>query len=202
MIDGKNKYIFIHIPKCAGTSIEYVLNKRPHREWDNSNKIWVQHATAQQIKKLYCHNYEDYFSFAFVRNPWDRVVSDYFWVRRDLKIKGSLKNYLLLEKGFDTQRLGYPHRHKTGRGDHRLPQSDFILNEKGANMVDFIGRVENAQEDFNKVCEKIGIPQQELPHLNTTRHKHYIEYYNDETREIVAEKYAKDIEYFDYKFGD
>jgi hypothetical protein len=201
MINHTHKYIFIHIPKCAGTSIENTLSGAAYAKWDKHNKIWVQHATANQIKRLYCQNYEDYFSFAFVRNPWGRAISDYFWIKKNLKIEDSFKNYLLLENKFNTPRLSYPHLHKTGRGDHILPQSDFILNSNREQMVNYIGRFENLQQDFDTICDKIGIPRQKLPHNNKTNHKRYVEYYDEETRQIVAEKYAKDIEYFGYEFG-
>jgi hypothetical protein len=209
MISHKHKLIFIHIPKCAGTSIERCLfnNHQPAQTnyknchgWDEKNKIWMQHATAEQIKELYVDDFYSFTRFAVVRNPWDRAVSDYIWIKRELKICGSLKDYLLLEGKFNDNRLKLPQTNKSTRADHIRPQSDFIFSQRGENLVEHICKFENLQQEFDDVLLKNHLPKLKLPHANKTNHKHYTEYYNNETIEIVERKFSKDIKNFNYKF--
>jgi hypothetical protein len=137
------------------------------------------------------------FKFSFVRNPYERLLSEYFYMKRmkgcncefkDFKIEcNTFKKFVISDA---VEKCCFKH--------HNTPQIE-MANPKYMN---FIGRFENLQEDFDIICDKIGIPRQQLPHKNKSKHKHYTEYYNDETKQIVAEKYAKDIEYFGYKFGE
>ena len=207
MISEKNKFIFIHIPKTGGTSMESLFRKerRLALGWDNNNKVYLQHCTILQLKQLYNIEVDKYFTFTFTRNPWDRAVSDYkSWFRpcfpfRDIIKNGTLKDYLLCRNGYEQiNHLDNP----SGRGDHFRSQYEYIIDERRNPIIDYVGKFENYQQDFDIVCDKIGIPKQKLPHKNKSNHKHYTEYYDNETKSIVAEKYAKDIEYFGYKFGE
>lgn len=206
MINYKNKFIFIHIPKCGGTSVESTLfipaSQRTAKDlWMFPNKY--QSGGLQHLKAIHIREevgptiFDDCFKFSFVRNPWDKLVSQYHYtvhVREDLRkwiginSDDSFQKYIkrLIESEVHVQ---WDHQYK------------FLYDLDGNKMVDFIGKLENYQEDFNIVCDKIGVPRQKLPHQNKTKHKHYTEYYDDETRDIVAKKYSKDIELFSYKFG-
>lgn len=195
MISHKHKFIFIHVPKCGGTSIErffldmYNIDcnwSHPIGWWKSIPDIQLQQYMIGKMSHVPLQSYsphlrDKYFTFSFVRNPWSRVVSKY----RYFNINTCFKKFV-----FDINCEKHPYV-----SWHFKPQNTLT------HGCDFIGRFETLQQDFDTVCNKIGIPPQQLPHENKTVHKHYTEYYDDETREIVAEKYAQDITLFRYSFG-
>jgi len=199
MISKKNKFIFIHIPKTAGVSIEKKFNYHGMRH--HTYRWYLKNFPSDYIDKC--------FKFTIVRNPWDRLVSWYFYNswRRDLPSCKKIY-HPATKKGFSNWILsGCPHHWKKMDGTNwskekldPLTQSDFLLDEYGKIDMDFIGRFEKLQKDFNKICDKLGIKKEKLPYLNRSCHKHYSEYYDEETKQIVAERFKKDIEYFRYKF--
>ena len=186
MINDKYKFIFIHPNRCGGNSVEYFFQ----------NYIKTDHTTLKKYQKKYPNKYSNYFKFGFARNPFDRLVSLYHG-----RVQGKMVP-------IDDELAKYSFKESVKLGDKGVMKycksfTDFwFTNKNGYIAMHFIGRFENYQKDFNRVCKYLRIPQQKLPHKNKSKHKHYTEYYDDEAREIVAEKYAKDIEYFGYKFGE
>ena len=141
--------------------------------------------------------------FCVVRNPWCRAISSWkFLSARESKASGpsldvDFKNFLLMPY----------HKMTTFQRNHSLPQFDFICDNQGnIDYLKHIGKLENIKNTLTYITNTLNVNPPDLkfdfPHANKTKHKHYTEYYDDETREIVAEKYAKDIEYFGYEFGE
>ncbi len=80
-------------------------------------------------------------------------------------------------------------------------QHQFILDDNGHLLVDFVGRFENLQDDFVYVCQRIGLPHLSLPHVNAShRRPDYRSYYNEYTKHLVEEYFRRDIELFGYSF--
>lgn len=199
IINEEKKYIFIRHQKTASTSIVKVLKLEPlgyHKTRGNLIKYIhsktgkdyaAYHVPLFELKNLYPEVYEnksDYFKFGFTRNPWDRLLSTWKYAFETGRTKkyGKVPFHKFIKEYLDAWLCV---------GMNTL---DFC------DGCDFIGKFENLQEDFNIICDKIKIPKVKLPHINVTRHNHYTEYYNEETKQIVAKKYAKDIEHFGYKF--
>lgn len=214
MISHKLKIIFIHIPKCAGSSIKDFYFDKPSYDWktpdyDNlygwcpERNIHMQHATPKQLietELITLKDWNHYFKFAFVRNPWDRAYSDYLWIKKDRKVRGSFKSYIQKKGQFkdvltNTNNMNY-------RGDHLTAQSVFA-NDKHYPL-DFIGKFENLKSDVKLINDQLGISSEFSKHSkqNKNKHSHYSKFYTNSNLELVQSLYAEDIIQFNYRFDD
>lgn len=181
-------FTFVHIPKSAGTSITRALGIVAEQE----------HKTAMELRgRIGADRWEKKFVFAFVRNPWDRAVSSFhFAVTRNKpsRFVGLTFSEWLQIAYVDRHPLYFDLPHPF------LPQFDWISDSRDNVLVDFVGRFENLQQDFDVVCERIGRPVVVLPHSNPTKHEDYRHYYKDKDVDVIAHWYKKDIEHFGYTF--
>ena len=192
MRDSEHKYFFVHCQKCAGETIEQALSGKANKGYrgDPYRGSPEKHFSVNDyIEKYGEDEWKDYFTFSFVRNPWDRVISWISYRDKRWKLYGGKITPQIIKKEVNRQ-LFYENTY------HKL------LSLESERKPDYIGRFESLQEDFDLVCDKIGITRQPLPHNNKTIHKHYTEYYNSDTRNLVEKIYIKDIEYFNYEFQD
>lgn len=186
--------IFIHIPKSAGTSISRTLYGRT-----------VGHYRAILYKNISTTEYEKYFKFSIVRNPWDRLVSAYtFVVQNGSKHVRPLPNEIYKSESFSTFDKfiteWLPYQNLFEIDVVFCPQYHFICDNKGKVIVDYIGKFENIDSAMEDVSKQLGC-NINLKKLNASdRNKNYRDYYTDETIKIVSELYKKDIELFSYDF--
>ncbi|MCL6219173.1 sulfotransferase family 2 domain-containing protein [Zunongwangia pacifica] len=215
MISHKHKCIFIHIPKCAGISITKFLLEDESIAWNKPNykvlygwcpkrKTFLQHASAKFLVEegLITENqWADYYKFTFVRNPWDRVISDYFWLKNDQGIKGSLKKYLT-QKGEFQDTLTQKGTLKF-RGDHLYPQTSFF-DVKGDYQLNHVGRFESIDSDFKFVLNQLQIEDDFALHLNkrNKKRKHYSRFFTESNKKRVEEVFKQDIKLLHYSFED
>lgn len=214
MISHKHKCIFVHIPKTAGTSINSFFHpgvsfhyKNPDYDrlfgWCPKRKLHMQHATAKQLLEtelITNEQWDTYFKFTFVRNPWDRAYSDYLFIKKFANIEGSFKEYIERKGNFrkiftDKSSINY-------LGDHLIPQSDFFEKE-GKHSLNFIGRFENFTNDINFVLNSLSIKEDFNLHENSSnRKKNYSLFYTNSNKRLVERKYQTDIDSFNYSFDD
>lgn len=201
MISHKHKFIFVHIPKTAGTSLEIALEDDScvfkRGQWSKKPMGFnapLNHLTITQIqqsKELSVDDFNSFFKFTFVRNPWDKVISECFCGQiqlafKDCKtVKDKIKKVCLLSKT------------PSGYGAHCKPQIDFVGDNKNIN---FIGRFENLKKDYEYVCKQLNIENVDLIHKHKTNKEPYQNYFDQETIDLVAESYKEDIDYFGYSY--
>jgi hypothetical protein len=233
IVSDEHKFIYFVVQKVACTSIKSALlplfdfsaagremvskqgspNSGIHKLFDNSG---YQIRKQQLIKEL-DGEYRDYFKFAFVRNPWDRLVSCYFQKLADVKEEDFGKPASLKFSAAERAELYY------GMPFAEFVEAVYDVPDEEANihfrsqykvicgrgrdkpiMADFVGRFENLAQDFEAVTEKIGVAEKvQLPHKLRSRGREsrsYAEFYDNRLRDLVHERYLDDIEIFGYSF--
>jgi hypothetical protein len=190
--------IFIHIPKTAGISISKTLfgNYTDHADID----WYLKHYDPSTVKQ--------YFKFAFVRNPWDRLYSAYSFLRKGGMYKVDAEFYeknLSHLNNFEEFVIDWLDAKTVDSFPHFVPQYKFVTSRKERNkiLMDFIGRFENLEEDFHRVCKTLKFKNVQLRKENMTDngYKTYFHAYSKEMKDKVQELYERDIEFFKYSFG-
>jgi len=202
MISFQKHFLFVHIPKTAGNSIQSALREYSEdqlvalrKEQDGIERFGLRnpkykikkHSTLAEYKTALGEvQFGHLYKFTCVRNPWDRMVSYYFtptqspetWdqkkFRRIISKAVSVADYLRLDQG----------------------------KEDPFSNVDYIMRFENLADDFRSVCGTLGISPAALPRYNRSSREHYSKYYDEELRELVRKRFAAEIQRFGYTFDE
>lgn len=195
MIKSKREYNFLgfRVPKTASTSMDIAIKGTKYHEKTYS----ISRCTARYYRDLDTEDFKKRFKFAFVRNPYDRVLSYYFFTthvheRRLKQNKPTKKNYNTFYEYVKTHEV------------HLRTQTCYnFLCENGKCLVDFIGNFEDLQHDFNKICNRIGIPLIVLPHMRKSgkrEKRDYKYYYDDATYDLVTNIFKEDLKQFGYEY--
>lgn len=206
MISHHHRAVFVHVPKTGGQSIEQVFLSLVGLDWETRAPLLLRPndnprlgpprlAHLRAVDYVRCHYlpqdlFEAYFVFGFVRNPWDRVISLHRYLGFATTL--SLTDFVM-----------GPLRQGVLAGHWFLaPQFDF-LSDAGRLVVDFVGRFEHLQADFERVCERLDLPPQPLPWVNASRLARGGEgpampLWTPEALDLVGRLYASDVEQFGY----
>ena len=179
-------FVFIHINKTGGSSIEKAL------------KLPFEHKTAlETIDHLGWERWNKRFSFTVIRNPFDKVLSHYTY--RVETNQTELGNRTISFR--DWVRLTYGEQDATyyDKPKFFMPQHDWISDESGNILVDKIYRFESLNDDFRRICENLGRTAT-LPHVKASKRGDYRDYYDTDTIDIISDWFKKDLDCFNYSY--
>jgi hypothetical protein len=206
IISHKHRYIFFATPKTATHAIREALHHHSAADdWEQQALFGRQaipipkiaeikhgHISVQQLRPaLDQGQWNDYFRFSFVRNPFDRFVSTCAFLNRgNPSFEGNSISWMKLA----LERPAFRARILV------MPQSNLLTDVNGDLGVNFLGRYEALQESLDTIFDQLGLPTVQLKLRNRSEHAHYREYYDDHLRSLVEELYQTDLQNFNYTF--
>lgn len=223
IISHRLKYVFIHIPKTGGTSVRNILTHNNKfscdviSHWDTITEEQFK-AFPRVSRELKCHHgvrkakeyfddnnldWDSYFKFSFMRNPYDLHVSNYHYLHQ-----------VVGKKDRNTEEQEETYKNATSFADYvkdlersRAGFQEIYIRDEDEVKVDFIGKLETIEEDFKRIVDTI-LPKQiiteeeyKLPFLNKTKHKHFSEYYTPELTDLVNKACEMDFKVGGYKMS-
>jgi len=205
IVSLEHRFIFAAIPKTGTHAVRRALREHMGSQDMEQVGLFVQrklpipelaeirhgHLTLQQVRRhLSAEDFDGFFKFAFVRNPFDRFVSYCAFMTRaegqfERDPKGVMRHFL----------ANPPARHILFQ-----PQHTFVTDPDRNLLSDDLGRVEEMQQSYDRIAERIGIPSQPLEKVNASSRRDYRQYYDQPLIDGVARLYSRDLELFGYEF--
>jgi hypothetical protein len=208
LVNHKRKWIFFHLYKCGGNSLRDVLNKAFK---DETEELQGVHNLPKDLKVHFDTHlgkgvFESYYKFTIVRNPFDFYLSTYFYCKRfanhflyneihqnNLTLFDFVSTYVRVSNEQRVAQLG---------SNKVCTLSEYVDSNDGTCLVDYIGKLEEINESYATICEKLKINKYIVPfkNVNGTRDKDYRNYYDERTKLRVQKLFEKDLTRFNYKF--
>lgn len=216
LISHRHRFAFVHVPKTGGSSVSHALwSFADHVDhyWANRclSRVGIRvnhyapvrwrrfrpHTSADTLRRnLPAGLFDSLFTFAFVRNPWDLLVSYYHFLR---------------DADGHPDHVSHRRRHAARLPDFeayiryeirrgKISQTRMVADRRGRLLVDYLGRYESLRDDFGHICRELGI-NASLGRANASARGDYRDYYTDRLVALVRDGFAADIERFGYDFS-
>ena len=203
LVSDSHKLVFVHVQKTGGLTVTRLLR----RNVSDLHVVGARHGFAVEGMKG-SEDWAEFFKFAFVRNPWDRLISWYSMVESMQETRHKKQNNMWHYVHDNSSTFEEFIRNCTDEVNMKrgvnysfaYNQIDYLTDRKGRLLVDFIGRFENFEKDLREAFDRIDIKLETIPRGNRSAHKHYSTYYTPETELLVRDRFKRDIEYFGYEF--
>lgn len=188
----KKKFIFIHVPKAAGSSINTILGIEKYGRTHLSWRIY------QQANRFY---FKNFFKFAIVRDPYTRLLSAYNYLKKGGNQKEDLVIAKFLNKhapDFEAFVMNFLDPSKMSLHNLLKPQSYFLCSLDGQIKVDHISKYESLENDFDYVKERLNLDYIELPRLNALSKHGDITHHKESIKHKIYDLYKEDYKNFNY----